>query len=414
MFEHLLRPFTVGKTETRNRVFSPPHGTTLGYQGQVTDELIAYHAARAKGGAGLIILEGMTLHPSYGFAEAFLYAGDDKIIPGMKKLGDVCRNLDTPVFGQLFHAGRAVRLSHDGSKPITYSASDIPDERYRVVSVPMPNEMVWEIIESYKTAAGRLIEAELDGIEILASMGYLIAQFLNPSTNNRRDEFGGSLENRMRLLREIVNGVRSNIGNDKTLGIRITLDEKTENGINPEEMIQVCQILEEDNQLDYFSVISGSSATPEGWIHVFPPMAVPQGFVAQDAQRLKKTVSKPVLVAGRINQPQIAEEILKQGQADMIGLGRALIADPDFVNKISSNNTDSIRACIGCNQACVGHRLSHHIVSCIQNPITGRETKFSFNKNATVKKISTSHWGWTGWHEGCCNGQASWAHSQVS
>ena len=204
MYANLLKPISLGPTQIKNRIFNPPHGTTLGHNGVVTDELIAYHRARAEGGAGLIIMEGMTLHPSYGFEHAFLYAGSDRIIPGLNKLGETCRQFNTPVFGQLFHAGRAVRLSHDGSRPLTYSASDIPDERYRVVSVPMPNAMVWEIIESYITAAGNLIEANLDGVEILASMGYLIAQFLNPQTNNREDEFGGDLENRSRLLREIL------------------------------------------------------------------------------------------------------------------------------------------------------------------------------------------------------------------
>jgi len=376
MFDSLLQPIDLGPTKIRNRIFNPPHGTTLGHNGLVTDPLIAYHQARARGGVGLIILEGMTLHPSYGYKESFLYAGSDDLIPGMKKLGKACREFDTPVLGQLFHAGRAVRLSHDGSRPLTYSASDIPDERYRVVAVPMPNDMVWEIIESYVDAAGRLAESELDGVEILASMGYLISQFLNPATNHREDEFGGSFENRMRLLREIVSRTRKKIGNDKTLGVRITLDEKIDNGMDGNEVIKICQALDADDDLDYFSVISGTTAAPGGWIHVFPPMAVPAAFVADDAKKLKQFVSKPVLVAGRINQPQVAEEILSSGKADMVGVVCALIADPEFVNKFSSGRSDNIRACIGCNQACVGHRLAHHPVSCIQNPVSGREVDF--------------------------------------
>jgi 2,4-dienoyl-CoA reductase-like NADH-dependent reductase (Old Yellow Enzyme family) len=288
MFDNLLQPINLGPTKIRNRIFNPPHGTTLGHHGVATDHLVAYHQARARGGVGLIILEGMTHHPSYGYKESFLYAGSDDIIPGIQNLGKACRQFDTPVFGQLFHAGRAVRLSHDGSRPLTYSASDIPDERYRVISVPMPNDMVWEIIESYVNAAGRLAEAELDGVEILASMGYLIAQFLNPVTNNRDDEFGGSLENRMRLLREIVSRTRVKIGTGKTLGIRITLDEKTDTGMDGKDIIKLCQALETDGDLDYFSVISGSTATPGGWVHVFPPMAVPAAFVADDAARLRQ------------------------------------------------------------------------------------------------------------------------------
>ena len=386
MFDNLLQPIRLGSTSIRNRIFNPPHGTTLSHQGLVSEDLIAYHQARAKGGAGLIILESITVHPSYGFKDAFMYAGSDDIIPGMQALGEACRQYDTPVFGQLFHAGRAVRLSHDGSRPVTYSASDVPDERYRVIPTPMPNEMVWEMIESYAKAAGRLAEAGLDGVEILSSMGYLIAQFLNPYTNRREDEFGGSFEKRLRFLKEILIHSRKAIGPDKTLGIRITVDEKTDHALDGDDVIKMAEILDQENLVDYFSVISGSSATPHGWIHVFPPMAVPQGFAAQDAGQLKKAVSKPVLVAGRINQPQTASNILASGNADMIGMVRALIADPEFVNKFSSGRSDEIRACVACNQACVGHRLAHHGISCIQNPMTGRERHFKEDQKAEKPK----------------------------
>ncbi|MCP4387545.1 MAG: FAD-dependent oxidoreductase [Gammaproteobacteria bacterium] len=373
MFDSLLQSVTLGPTRLRNRIFNPPHGTTLGHQGVVTDDLIAYHQARARGGVGLIIMESMTVHPSYGFEEAFLYAGSDRIVDGLNRLALSCHDEGTPVFGQLFHAGRGVRLSHDGSRPLSYSASDVPDERYRVVPVAMPNDMVWELIESYVDAAGRLTDAELDGVEILASMGYLMAQFLNPETNLRDDEFGGELENRMRFLREVINRSRQRIGSDKTLGIRVTLDEKTDNGMPAAEIIEVCRQLEVDGNVDYFSVISGSSSSPAGWIHVFPPMAVAPGFVADDAALLKQAVSKPVLVAGRINQPQLAAEVIDAGKADMVGMARALIADPEFVNKFAAGRAEDIRACVGCNQACVGHRLAHFPVSCIQNPLSGRE-----------------------------------------
>jgi 2,4-dienoyl-CoA reductase-like NADH-dependent reductase (Old Yellow Enzyme family) len=373
MYENLFEPISLGPTKLRNRIFNPPHGTTLGAGGLVSDELIAYHEARARGGVGLIILEGMAFHPSFAFESAYLNAGRDDIIPGMARLSRACSRHGTAVFGQLFHAGRSVRYSHDGSRPLVYSASDTPDDRYRVVPIPMPNDMVWEVIESYAAAAARLAEAGLDGIEILASQGYLIGQFLNPNINHRKDEFGGSLQNRMRFLSESIAKTRHAIGTEKTLGVRVTLDEKTDSGVGKGETIEICRALEKAGHLDYFSVISGSSASPDGWIHVFPPMAVAPAFVADDAAQLKSVVAKPVLVAGRINQAQTASQILSEGKADMIGMVRALIADPDFPNKVAKNRSEDIRACIGCNQACVGHRLTHHAISCIQNPVTGRE-----------------------------------------
>ena len=182
-------------------------------------------------------------------------------------------------------------------------------------------------------------------------MGYLVAQFLNPVTNRREDEFGGSLENRMRFLREVVNRSRERIGIDRSLGIRVTLDEKTENGLPADDMLAVCQMLDADGKLDYFSVISGSSASPGGWIHVFPPMAVVPGFAADDAARLRRVVSKPVLVAGRINQPQLAAEVVDSGKADMVGLARALIADPEFVNKMSPGDIILADKNFGCGSS---------------------------------------------------------------
>jgi len=387
MYEKLFEPIHLGPTEIRNRIFNPPHGTTLGSRGLVSDELIAYHEARAKGGAGLIILEGMAFHPSFCFPSAYLNAGHDDIIPGLTKLKAACAAYDTAVFGQLFHAGRSVRSSHDGSRPQVYSASDTPDDRYRIVPVAMPIEVIFEIIESYASAGRRLVEAGLDGVEILASQGYLMGQFLNPAVNRRDDEFGGSLENRMRFLVETLAHTRRAIGSEKTLGVRITLDEQTGAGVVKEETVKICQVLEQDGHLDYFSVISGSSASHDGWIHVFPPMAIPPAYVADDAAMLKAKVTKPVLVAGRINQAQSAVEILNQGQADMVGLVRALIADPEFPNKVAQSRVDEIRACIGCNQACVGHRLSHHPISCIQNPITGRELEFRPHTDVTKQRV---------------------------
>ena len=387
-FPHLFQPFQLGPTRVANRIFNPPHGTTLGSGGKVSDDLIAYHEARARGGVGLIILEGMTIHPTHHYKGAYVYAGDDQVVPGLHDLRKACRAHGVPVFGQLFHAGRGVRTSADGSRPRTYSASDIPDERYRVVPVAMSNAMVWEIIDAYHQAAGRLAEAELDGVEILASMGYLVSQFLNPYSNRRTDEFGGSFEARLKLLREILIGTRRIIGTGRTLGIRVSLSEMTANGMTSEDMLAICKVIEADGKVDYFSVISGSSASPAGWIHVFPPMAVEAGYVAADAALLKQAVAKPVLVAGRINQPQIAEAILADGRADMVGMARALIADPQLPAKARAGRVDDIRACIACNQACVGHRLALYGISCIQNPVTGRERELgNLSPAAPVRDI---------------------------
>jgi len=385
-FPHLFTPITLGPVEIKNRIFSPAHGTSLGHDGCVAPDLIAYHEARARGGTGLIILEGMTLHETHGFPEAFLYAGDDAVVPGLADLARACQGHGCRVVGQLFHAGRAVRMSHDGSRPVTYSASDSPDERYRVVPRAMPTDMVWEIVEAYGAAGRRLADAGLDGVEVLASMGYLVSQFLNPRTNGREDEFGGSFDNRLRLLREILLRLRQRIGPDRVLGMRISADEFTEDGLQVSDVIEICRAVDGDGLVDYVNVIAGSSASPGGWVHVFPPMAIEQGYVAPLARTIRDAVSVPVLVAGRINQPQTAERILKDGAADMVGMARALICDPDFAAKSESGHAEDIRACIGCNQACVGHRLAHHKISCIQNPVTGRERTYGNGGTAQERR----------------------------
>ncbi|MEZ5776322.1 MAG: FAD-dependent oxidoreductase [Hyphomicrobiaceae bacterium] len=385
-FPHLFSPFRLGPPGTAQPPVLSPHGTSLGERGKVGEDLLRYHEARAKGGVGLVILEGMALHETHEFQSGYLLATRDDIIPGMRRLKQALARHDTPVIAQLFHAGRAIRTSHDGSKPRVYSASDTPDDRYRVVPVPMSKALIADVVAGYRSASRRLMEAGLDGIEILASMGYLVCQFLNPATNTRTDEYGGSFENRLRLLREILTEVRAEIGRDKALGIRISGDEMTEGGLDLQTMVEVARAIDDDGLADYISVIAGSSASPGGWIHVFPPMAMPHAYVVPQAAAIKAAVSCPVLVAGRINQPQQAEQALGRGEADMIGMVRALIADPDLPAKAKAGRSDDIRACVGCNQACVGHRLSLFGVSCIQNPLAGREARYGAQPPAVARR----------------------------
>jgi 2,4-dienoyl-CoA reductase-like NADH-dependent reductase (Old Yellow Enzyme family) len=393
-FPHLFSPFEIRGLTFKNRIFSPAHGTSLGDHGVVGEDLLRYHEARAAGGAGLIILEGMNLHPTFSFKGLYLDAGDDAIIPSLARLVEACHGHGCKVFGQLFHAGRGVRMSEDGSRPVAVSASDTPDERYRIVPSPLTIEGIQDIVAAYGDAARRFEAAGLDGVEVLASMGYLISQFLNPRINRRDDQYGGGLENRLRLLRDVMVDIRAKTGPAMISGIRVSGDEKDFDGLHADEVEATCEVLDRDDNIDYFNIIAGSSASPAGWIHVFPPMAVEPGYVAPMAEAITKRVSKPVLVAGRINQPQIAERIIADGQAHMVGMARALIADPEFPAKAEAGRADDIRACVGCNQACVGHRIAHYAVSCIQHPETGREVEFgTLSPAATPRHIMVAGGG---------------------
>lgn len=375
-FESLFTAGNIGSIKLKNRIIFGPHGTTMGHDGKVTDQLIAYHEARAKGGAGLIILESATVHETYAYPSQFIYLGTDECIPGLAKLADTIHQYDCKVFGQLFHAGRAVRVSVDGSQSVAYAPSTVPDERYRIVPRPMSTAMVYDIIEAYADAAFRLKQAGLDGVEVLAGFGYLISQFLNPHTNRRDDEFGGSFDNRLRFLKEILLQIRAKVGPDFVVGIRVSGDELDGLGLDAEAVLNVCQAIDADGLVDYSNVIAGSSGTPYGWIRVFPPMAIDQAYAAPYAASIKAHVSKPVITGGRINQPQTAEQIIASGGADFCAMVRPMIADPEFANKASSGRSDDIRACVACNQACVGHRFAHHAVSCIQHPESGREGQY--------------------------------------
>lgn len=246
----------------------------------------------------------------------------------------------------------------------------------------MPIKLIREVIEGYGAAAARLVSAGLDGIEVLASHGYLLSQFISPRINHRDDDYGGSLENRIRVIREILTSIRANIG-ERVIGIRLSADAMVPDGANDDEMLAICQRLEADGEVDYFSFVLGSSTTLGGSSHIVPPMEFPSAYVIPTIGKLKSGLSRPVLATGRINQPQVAETILAAGQADLCGMTRALIADPLMPAKAKSGDSQNIRACIGCNQACTGHTPLAVPISCIQYPESGRERSLGVKTKAT-------------------------------
>ena len=375
-FPHLFAPLVIRDVELKNRICSTGHDTCLPTDGLPNDALVAYHAARARGGAGLIIVQVAGIHESARYTSHILMASNDDCIPGYRRIADACHQHECKVFGQLFHPGREIMESQDGSIPVAYSAATTPNERFHVMPRRMDTAFIHDIIEGYGAAAVRLERAGLDGVEILASHGYLLSQFLNPRVNTRDDEYGGSLERRLRLVREVVKTVRERVGN-LVVGLRISGDEMEHHGLQPDEVITICEALDADGHLDYFSVAAGSSATLEGSVHIVPPMATANAYVVPYAAEVRRRVSKPVIVAGRINQSQIAEHIVASGQADVCGMTRAMICDPELANKARDGRVNDIRTCIACNQACIGHFHLGYSISCIQHPETGREIEFA-------------------------------------
>ena len=379
-FPHLFSPFTIKSTVMRNRIFSTGHDTYLPEGGLPSDALIAYQRARARGGAGLIVIQVVGVHETARYTEALLMGTSDDCIPPFRRLFEAIHAEGTKVFVQLFHAGRELLGRPDGAIQPAYAPSHAPSERFHTIPRALSASLIGEIVDGFGQTARRMAEAGADGVELLASQGYLLAQFMNPNVNRRGDHYGGSLDNRLRITREAIAAIRALVPIEFIVGARLSGDEHDEDGMTEDQSVVIARALAPD--LDYLNVIAGTSATASGAVHIVPSMANAHGYVAPFARKVKQSVGKPVFVAGRINQPQIAEEVLATGAADMVGMTRAMICDPDMANKARAGATDDIRACIGCNQACIGHFQLGLPISCIQYPETGRELRYAAKPKA--------------------------------
>lgn len=376
LFPHLFEPITLGTRTIRNRIVSSGHDTVLDDHGSIGEDLVAYHEARAQGGCGLIVLQVSGVHETARYTNHVLMATDDSSIPGYRAVAEAVHRHGATIFAQLFHPGREVMDGERGMAPRAVAPSDEPQERFKVVPETLSTEVIKEIIAGYASAAKRITDSGIDGVEIVASHGYLPIQFFNPRVNTRTDEYGGSLANRRRFLAEVVAGVREAVAPDVVVGLRISGEEKTEDGLVATEVLDLIEHLDSLDCLDYFSVTAGDSSTLQGAVHIVPSMQIDPAYAASLSEQVKKITDKPVMVAGRINQPHEAEKAIAEGRTDMAIMTRAMICDPAIAGKAQRDAVDEIRACIGCNQACIGHFQMGVPISCIQYPESGRELKF--------------------------------------
>ncbi len=383
-FPHLFAPLQVGPLLLKNRIVSSGHDTVMADHGNVTDQLVAYHRARAVGGAGLIVLQVAGVHPTARYTSHMLMADTDDCIEGYRRLCEELKPHGCAVFGQLFHGGRETTASDDGSLPVAYAPSSVPNERFAVMPRSLDGPMITEIVQGFGAAAARLQRAGLDGVELVASHGYLPAEFLDPQANVRTDGYGGTPRNRGRFLRECLASIRSHVGAELVVGVRVSTEEDPDDPGRQQELLTLLGDCAREGLVDYVSVVLGTSATLAGSDHIAPPMTRPAAYVAPYAARVRAAVPVPVMVAGRVNQPQEAEAIIAGGQADAVAMTRALICDPDLPRKAADGDTDGIRACIACNQACIGHFQAGYPISCIQRPETGREIRFGTIRRAAA------------------------------
>ena len=383
-FPNLFSPYALKGTTFRNRIFSTGHDTYLPEAGLPSDALIAYQVARARGGAGLIVIQVVGVHESARYTDALLMATDDAAIPSFRRLIAAIHEHGTKAIVQLFHPGRELLGRPEGVAQASYAPSFSPSERFRTVPRQMSAAMIEDIIAGYGSVAGRMAEAGADGVEIVASHGYLPAQFLSPKVNRRNDDYGGSLENRLRFTREVIAAIRNATPREFIVGLRFSADEFDADGMDEAESLGMARLVKDE--IDYFNVIAGTSAASGGAVHIVPPMTVGHAYLAPYAAKLKQLTGSAVFVAGRINQPHEAERIVAEGGADMCGMTRAMICDPEMPNKARQGRTDDIRACIGCNQACIGHFQLGLPISCIQHPETGRELLFETKPRAAAAR----------------------------
>lgn len=370
----LFSPTQIGTLQLRNRlVMTPMH---LGYspKGEVNDQLVEFYRARARGGVGLIIVGGCGID-RIGNAFGMTQLDDDRFIPGLRRLVDAVHAEGAKIVPQLYQAGRYAHSALTGQPSV--APSPIPSRLTGQTPVELTEEKIVEIIASFTNAAKRAQTAGFDGVEILASAGYLISQFLSPLTNQRTDRYGGDLQARMTFGLEVVEAVRVAVGADYPIIVRVAGNDFMPGSHTNTESRAFCQALEKAG-VNAINVTGGWHETPVPQL----TMNVPPGAYAYLASGIKQAVSIPVIACNRINTPDLAEKILQEGKADFIGMARPLLADPELPNKAMSGHSERIRPCIGCNQGCLDNVFRMKPTSCLVNAEAGREAELAPNSRS--------------------------------
>ena len=363
-YPHIFEPFTVRRMTMRNRIVMTPMGTNYGEQtGEMSFLHIHYYVQRAKGGTGLLIVENASVDsPEGSNGTTQLRIDKDNYMPRLYKLCDEVHKHGACIAIQINHAGASAMSSRTGMQPV--SASNIPSKAGGEIPRPLEKEEIYRIVKKYGEAAKRAQACGFDAVEIHCGHSYLISQFLSPTTNKRTDEFGGSSENRARFAKLVIEEVRKQVGPFFPIFVRISADEFVEGGNTLEDTLEYLQYIQEE--VDVFDVSAGLNASIQFQIDA---NYLPDGWRSYMARAVKEKYGKPCMTMGNIRDPKRAEEILASGDADLIGMGRGLIADPEWVNKVRFGHEDDLRKCISCNVGCAGHRIGlNRPIRCTVNP----------------------------------------------
>ncbi|MCI2061538.1 MAG: NAD(P)/FAD-dependent oxidoreductase [Eubacteriaceae bacterium] len=367
-FKESLSPIDIGGMKVRNRFVVPPMGTNFADEnGFVTDKLINYYTARAKGGFGLIILEVTAVHPGGRSIPNEVGVWDDEHIEGLKRLTESVHRYGAKICLQLHHAGRQTSEETTGSWPVAPSAVSCP--MLNIIPKELTNQECWDLIEDFGDGARRAMIAGFDAVEVHGAHGYLIGQFMSAHSNKRMDEFGGDLQSRMRFPLEVMRNIRSKVGNGFPVLFRMSTRELVQDGVDIEQAKAISRMMVSAG----VNAIHASLCTYGSLEWMSVPAAVPGGFNAFAAGEIKKAVDVPVIAVGKINDPYLVESIISSGEADLCALGRESLADPEIPNKVASGRIDEICPCIACEQSCHAYLDLAKPICCLANPLLGKE-----------------------------------------
>jgi len=382
-YKYLFEPYKLKTLYLKNRLISAPcERNYANIDGSVTQMYIDYLVERAKGGIGLIIVESMYIDPVGRGHIRQLGIYDDKLIPGLKKMTDAVHKFGAKIASELMFAGRETSSYITGFQPVAPSV--IPCKVLAGGESPreLTKDEIKKLIDKFGEAARRSIQAGFDLIEIHGAHGYIINQFLSPYTNRRNDEYGGSFENRMLFPLEVIKRVREVVGDSFPLAYRMSADEKIEGGLTIDDMIVFSKRLEKIG----IDLIDVSAGIYESVIWIAQPMAFPRGCLVNLGWAIKQEVNIPISIVGRINHPDLAEEILASKKADFIALGRALHADPYWPIKAQKGQVEDIRICPAC-MSCSDQLATNLPITCAINPEAGREREFIIKPAKRKKKV---------------------------
>ena len=384
-YPHLFQPGSIGPVQIKNRIVMPPMAMNYSESdGAVTDRNVHYYRERARGGVGLVIVEGAFIEKTSKQRANGLGVSEDRFIPGLQRVADAIRTAGAVPAMQFNHNGKVASSKNTGLQPLAPSA--IANRSTGEIPHEMSVEDIRYIVSCFAAAGWRVAEAGFDLLEVHGAHGYLIQQFLSPFSNHRTDEYGGPFLNRARFALEVVRAIRKRVGPDFPMMFRMSAVEFEEGGLTIEETSALARLLENEG-LVALHVSAGSNETAYSTGHVIQPMYFEPGNLAKYAAIIKSQVKIPVIAVGRINHPAIAEAILARGDADFVATGRALTADPHWPRKALEGRTDDIRQCVACNVGCIGRLYLNVAIKCTQNPWVGTDYEAGLPPAPVKKRV---------------------------